>query len=898
MLDYVKKQFENAKRSIWAVAAVAIALGVILLALVCLIICYLRRRQKRKQRQQGQDKKKKQNSRDQVEITIHNGSMEAIELELENGGNNDHDLKAWSFKCIMSATDGFSSRNKLGEGGFGPVFKGEFPGGQEVAVKRLSTSSGQGLVEFKNELILIAKLQHTNLVRLLGYCIQGDEKMLIYEYMPNKSLDYFLFDPRKKGQLTWERRFNIIEGIAQGLLYLHKYSRLRIIHRDLKASNVLLDENMNPKISDFGMARIFKQNDLVANTKRVVGTYGYMPPEYAMEGIFSIKSDVFSFGVLMLETITGRKNSSFYHADCVQNLVGYAWELWKKDAALELMDPTLRNSCIEQQLLRCIHVGLLCVEDRAIDRPTISDVISMLTNDSMTLPLPRKPAFIFGSSVVEEESEERKSENYTVNGMSITAIDGRYTGVHMQHGKETPPNPKVENSTLQTKLQGKIQRDSKTCTTMLDSIKTHFENPKKWIWIVTAVAFGLVVILLALLYIMCYLRRRQKRNQRQEGKDEKKKKKEEEKEKEREKDEAKITISNEYIEAIEVELENEGNSGRDLKALSFASIMSATDGFALRNKLGEGGFGPVFKGKLPGGQEVAVKRLSTSSGQGLIEFKNELTVIAKLQHTNLVRLLGYCIQGDEKMLIYEYMPNKSLDYFLFDPRKGGQLTWERRFNIIEGIAQGILYLHKYSRLRIIHRDLKASNILLDENMNPKISDFGLARIFKQNESVANTKRVVGTYGYMPPEYAMEGIFSTKSDVFSFGVLMLETISGRKNNSFHYDDCAQSLVEYAWDMWKKGAALELMDPTLSKCWSIKHQLLRCIHVGLLCVEDRAVDRPTMSDVISMLKNDVMTLPLPMKPAFIIGRSVVEEETEESKSENYSVNGLSISTIDGR
>eukprot|EP00258_Populus_trichocarpa_P033646 XP_024449665.1 G-type lectin S-receptor-like serine/threonine-protein kinase At1g11330 [Populus trichocarpa] len=175
-------------------------------------------------------------------------------LELENDGNKGHNLKVFSAATIMAATNSFSAENKLGQGGFGPVYKGTLPDGREIAVKRLSKSSGQGLVEFKNELILIAKLQHMNLVRLVGCCIQGEEKMEL---------------------LDWKKRFEIIEGIAQGLLYLHKYSRLRIIHRDLKAGNILLDENLNPKISDFGMARIFKINDLQANTNQIVGTRAY-----------------------------------------------------------------------------------------------------------------------------------------------------------------------------------------------------------------------------------------------------------------------------------------------------------------------------------------------------------------------------------------------------------------------------------------------------------------------------------------------------------------------------------------------------------------------------------------------------------------------------------------------
>ncbi|KAK9218934.1 hypothetical protein WN943_007573 [Citrus x changshan-huyou] len=202
-----------------------------------------------------------------------------------------------------------------------------------------------------------------------------------------------------------------------------------------------------------------------------------------------------------------------------------------------------------------------------------------------------------------------------------------------------------------------------------------------------------------------------------------------------------------------------GESHQEFPIFPLGLALEATNHFSHENKLGEGGFGPVYKGILADGKEIAVKRLSRSSGQGLQEFKNEVTLIAKLQHKNLVRLLGCCLDGNELLLIYEYMPNKSLDLFLFDSTKGAQLDWKRRISIINGIARGLLYLHEDSRLRVIHRDLKTSNVLLDHEMNPKISDFGMARIFSGNQNEANTNRVVGTYGYMAPEYAMEGVFS-------------------------------------------------------------------------------------------------------------------------------------------
>ncbi|KAL0834715.1 hypothetical protein Bca101_086604 [Brassica carinata] len=249
----------------------------------------------------------------------------------------------FDFKCIEAATSNFHNTNKIGHGGFGEVYKGTFPNGTEIAVKRLSKTSGQGEREFKNEVLLVAKLQHRNLVRLLGFCVQGEEKILVYEFLPNKSLNYFLFgDSTKRSQLDWTRRYKIIGGITRGILYLHQDSRLTIIHRDLKASNILLDEDMNPKIADFGMAKNFRMDQTEDNTGRVVGTFGYMPPEYVANGQFSTKSDVYSFGLLILEIIGGKKNSSFNETDgSISNLV---WRLWNNDSLLELVDPVIGDN--------------------------------------------------------------------------------------------------------------------------------------------------------------------------------------------------------------------------------------------------------------------------------------------------------------------------------------------------------------------------------------------------------------------------------------------------------------------------------------------------------------------------------------------------------------------------
>lgn len=314
----------------------------------------------------------------------------------------------------------------------------------------------------------------------------------------------------------------------------------------------------------------------------------------------------------------------------------------------------------------------------------------------------------------------------------------------------------------------------------------------------------------------------------------------------------------------------------DSLLLDLSTLRAATDNFADRNKLGEGGFGAVYKGVLSEGQEIAVKRLSQSSRQGIEELKTELVLVAKLRHKNLVSLVGVCLEGDEKLLVYEYMPNKSLDTILFDYEKSKDLDWGKRLKIVSGVARGLQYLHEDSQLRVVHRDLKASNVLLDFDHNPKISDFGLAKLFEWDQTQDVTSHIAGTYGYMAPEYAMRGQYSVKSDAFSFGVMILEIVTGRRNSSFSNSEQSIDLLSLVWEHWTTGTIEELLDPAIGS--RAVNVLLKLINIGLLCVQDNPADRPTMSAVSVMLSSETFSIQAPSRPTFCIQETDSAADTD--------------------
>ncbi|XP_072961941.1 probable LRR receptor-like serine/threonine-protein kinase At1g56130 isoform X1 [Typha angustifolia] len=296
---------------------------------------------------------------------------------------------------------------------------------------------------------------------------------------------------------------------------------------------------------------------------------------------------------------------------------------------------------------------------------------------------------------------------------------------------------------------------------------------------------------------------------------------------------------------------------------SYAELRAATEGFVQSNILGKGGFGTVFKGKLSDGRTVAVKQLSVTSSQGKSQFVAEIAAISAVQHRNLVKLYGCCIEGNKRLLVYEYLENKSLDQAIFG-NSNLHVDWPTRFEICLGVARGLVYLHEDSSVRIVHRDVKASNILLDADLNPKISDFGLAKLYDDKKTHIST-RIAGTIGYLAPEYAMRGHLTEKADVFSYGVVALEILCGRPNSDSDLSQDKMYLLEWAWQLYESKCALQMVDAKLQSY--DKEEATRVIGVALLCTQASPLQRPSMSRVVAMLTGDIEVSEVKTRPSYL-------------------------------
>ncbi|XP_042483210.1 receptor like protein kinase S.2 [Macadamia integrifolia] len=705
------------------------------------------------------------------------------------GSNNP---RIFSFAELYIASNGFSEDQILGSGGFGRVYRAVLPSdGTIVAVKCLTEKGEQFEKTFAAELMAVAQLRHRNLVRLRGWCVHEDQLLLVYDYMPNLSLDRILFkrpDCPASPILNWERRYRIVAGLAAALFYLHEQLETQIIHRDVKTSNVMLDSNYNARLGDFGLAR-WLEHELefaapsfdsnyefrMAETTRIGGTIGYLPPEsFQKKSIATAKSDVFSFGIVVLEVASGRRAIDLACQDEKIVLLDWVRRLSDEGKCLQAGDTRLLDGSYklpEMELL--INLGLLCTLGDPQVRPSMKWVVEVLAGNIVG-KLPALPSFKAYPQYISYSSSTATTiiTISTVIGTSTTTTNAsqwsNLTSGYATAAGDTIFMTAMDGETNSNGHDGETNSNSHisgVIRSKIPSVDTPREIPFKEI----------------------------------------------------------IAATNDFSEA------------RRVAELDFGT---AYHGY-LENRH------HVLVKRL-GMKKCPALR---------IRFANELQNLGNLRHRNLVQLRGWCTEQGEMLVVYDYSARSQLSYFLFhDKSWPSVLTWRRRYNIIKSIASAIFYLHEGWDEQVIHRNITSAAIILDGDMSPRLGSFALAEFLARNDhghhaETSPEKSVRGIFGYIAPEYIESGEVTALADVYSFGVLMLEVVTGRMAVDFRWPEVLLVKKVREFEIQRRPL-VELADWRMNDEYD-KRELTRLVKLGIACTRSDPSLRPSMRQIVSIL-----------------------------------------------
>ncbi|XP_058187702.1 receptor-like protein kinase FERONIA isoform X2 [Rhododendron vialii] len=727
----------------------------------------------------------------------------------------------FSFAELLSATNNFNDELVIGSGGFGKVYKALIDdGATTVALKRLDMRSKQGAKEFWTEIEMLSKLRHTHLVSLLGYCDECDEMILVYEFMEHGTLADHLYKVNTKsngtiGHISWQQRLNICIGAARGLDYLHTGIRRGIIHRDVKSTNILLDKDLTAKISDFGLCKLGSTSHSHTHVSTdVKGSFGYFDPEYFLTRKLRKKSDVYAFGVVMLEMLCGRAAVDMRVDEEQCSLVLWAKQGIKENKLDQLLDHRLRDEISPHCLKVFAEIANSCLDSHPKRRPTMADVVvrlqCLLENQCMVPSTEEEEDddFSVGGDVDEQFGENTRRDDSLprrdVPSSSSSALDSENTqGQNRSKGKVS----KVFQRSIDFLAKGvDIKRKKRNVYDSSGERPISSRSSMRLRWKNVTHQFR------------------------------------------------RFTVGSNIPRNFSSSAASGGNlkgqilPSPNLRIFTFSELRTATKSFRNDRVLGEGGFGRVYKGLLDeknrSGLVFAVKKMEPEGVQGFKEWQSEVDFLGRFSHPNLVKLLGYCREENELLLVYEFMPKGSLENHLF--RRGSAvqpLPWGIRLNILIGAARGLEFLHT-SELPVIYRDFKTSNILLDDSYNPKLSDFGLAKMGPSAGESHVTTCVMGTYGYAAPEYIATGLraFDINREI------------GRQN-----------LVDWAKPfLSQRRQLIKILDSRLEWKYPSK-AAFEMAQVALQCLKLDPKTRPSMKEVVETLERIDASNEKPMAPS---------------------------------
>ncbi|CAL5372498.1 unnamed protein product [Camellia sinensis] len=855
--------------------------------------------------------------------------------------------KRYRYSDINKITNSF--KDKLGQGGYGSAYKGELSDGRLVAVKVLSQTEGNGQ-EFINEVASISRTSHVNIVNLLGFCFEAKRRALIYEFMAKGSLDKFICNDKSAStncRLEWRILYQIALGIARGLEYLHRGCSTRIVHFDIKPHNILLDEDLRPKISDFGLAKLCQTKQSVISMLGARGTAGYIAPEVFSRtfGQVSHKSDVYSYGMMVLEMTGARDQKVGVVQTSEKYFPHWIYEHLEHYKYLRLHDIVTTKE-EEETVRKMILVGLWCIQTSPSDRPPMSKVVEMLEGSLLSLQIPPKP-YLFaptradpsaqdpshslGTTTMVEEMSEGRLQSMQISPLSSFLLE-QYTNCSQAFQFRrfslncTGDAPLI---TIQTRPYRVLTINDSTqilkvvreefweniCPTQfvnatVDNTPFTYISPQDLMLyygcfpsLITASNMTTVTSCHKVVSVQvdqteaaafassltsnstsvnvthvldsgvelqwdannsicdqcigsggkcgsntssglfaCYCLDKPYAftcNTNQSG-----------------------TAKKECVDDRNVEAFIRNYGSLTPKQYRYSDLKKITSSF--KDKLRQGGYGSVYKGKLSDGRLVAVKVLSQTEGNGQ-EFINEVASISRTSHVNVVNLLGFCFETKTRALIYEFIANGLLDKFICNDESVNtncRLEWSTLYQIAVGIARGLEYLHRGCSTRI-----------------SIISMFG-AR---------------GTVGYIALEVFSKtfGQVSHKSDVYSYGMMVLEMTGARdqkvvvQTSEKYFPHWIYEHLEHEKDLRLHGVVTTTEE---------EETVRKMILVGLWCIQSNPSDRPPMSKVVEMLEGNLQSLQIPPKP-YLFPPTRANPSTQKTSNSLWTMNMVEETPEDG-
>ncbi|KAF3448233.1 hypothetical protein FNV43_RR08946 [Rhamnella rubrinervis] len=787
--------------------------------------------------------------------------------------------KKFRYSEVVSITNNFNSI--IGEGGFGKVYLGNLNDGTQVAVKLLSSSSKQGHKEFQNEVELLMGVHHKNLVSLIGYCNEGENMAVIYEYMPNGNLRHHISTNSSTNVLTWKKRLQIAIDAARGLEYMHNGCKPPIVHRDLKTSNILLNEKFQAKIADFGLSRVFTIESESHTWTDPKGTFGYLDPQYHKTRMLNKKSDLYSFGVVLLELITGQpavievEGSSSTPAIHIGQ---WANPMIERDELENIVDSRLHGTYQANSARKAIDTAIACLRSEAVQRPEISWVYNEL-NHSLEIQNIADDEIIRVGDNDDEQKMDTSSNNIsfsssssiTVNMMESFLSAAIFVSFVSKTGLRvviivSAPTQTVALVTIAIVMKGTPVTPTSHKDAMFDTDRASMnalvdidecKEPEKYpcqgvcentpggytcscppgmhgdgrfsceiehkdIHISTVLkGIGVVItILIVAMFIIMYWKKR-------------------------------MQLKN-FMKNGGAMLKNH------IKILTESEIIEATENY--RHLLGRGSYGSVFKGKLPNGTQIAVKKANGLVPRGMDwtqidqQFQREICVISLVNHRNVVKLLALCLESKYPMLVYEYVSNGTVFEHIHNSRSSHFKSWKIVLKIGAETASALNYLHSLADPPIIHRDVKSMNILLDCKLTAKVSDFGTSVFIPPDQSgVATT--VQGTIGYLDPEYLTTRILNVRSDVFSFGVVLIELLTGL--NPIPNGDAERNIIRQFIAMVEADNLSQNLNVEPADDGELE-QIKEVAKLAVKCLNSNRAERPSMTDVAEELDKQMRIL----------------------------------------